>query len=83
MPQTRQKLATERSPSTRELGHSRDRGQVRPRLTAKGTDINVQLAQARELEAKLAEEYRAVRLLRASIAGEASVRGERARELCK
>jgi hypothetical protein len=39
------------------------------------------LAQARELEAKLAEEYRAVRLLRASIAGEASARGERAREL--
>jgi hypothetical protein len=39
------------------------------------------LAQARELEAKLAEEYRAVRLLRASIAGEAFARGERAREL--
>jgi hypothetical protein len=39
------------------------------------------LAQARELEAKLAEEYQAVRLLRASIAGEASARGERAREL--
>jgi hypothetical protein len=35
----------------------------------------------RELEAKLAEEYRTVRLLRASIAGEASARGERAREL--
>jgi hypothetical protein len=41
----------------------------------------VQLAQARELEAKLAEEYRSVWLLRASIAGEASARGERAREL--
>jgi hypothetical protein len=41
----------------------------------------VQLAQARELEAKLAEEYRAVRLLRASIAGEASARGEHSREL--
>jgi hypothetical protein len=39
------------------------------------------LAQARELEAKLAEEYHAVRLLRASIACEASTRGERAREL--
>jgi hypothetical protein len=39
------------------------------------------LAQARELEAKLAEEYRAVQLLRTSITGEASVRGERAREL--
>jgi hypothetical protein len=43
----------------------------------------VQLAQARELEAKLTEEYRAVRLLSASIAGEASARAERARELCK
>jgi hypothetical protein len=41
----------------------------------------VQLAQAHELEAKLAEEYRAVRLLRASIAGEASARGERPHEL--
>jgi hypothetical protein len=29
------------------------------------------------------EEYRAVRLLRASIAGEATARGERARELGK
>jgi hypothetical protein len=45
--------------------------------------INTQQAQARELEAKLAEEYRAVRLLRTSIAGEASARGERARELGK
>jgi hypothetical protein len=35
----------------------------------------------RELEAKLAEEYRTVRLLRASMAGEASARGERACEL--
>jgi hypothetical protein len=40
-------------------------------FTAKGADINAQLAQARELEAKLAEEYRTVRLLRASIVGEA------------
>jgi hypothetical protein len=46
-----------------------------------GADINAQLAQARELEARLAEEYRTVRLLRASMAGEASVRGERVREL--
>jgi hypothetical protein len=46
-----------------------------------GADINAQLAQARELKAKLAEEYRTVRLLRASMAGEASARGERAREL--
>jgi hypothetical protein len=50
-------------------------------LTAEGADINAQLAQARELEAKLAEEYRTVRLLRASIAGETFARGERAREL--
>jgi hypothetical protein len=41
----------------------------------------MQLAQARELEAKLADEYRAVRLLQASIAGEASARGAREREL--
>jgi hypothetical protein len=46
-----------------------------------GADVNAQLAQARELEAKLAEEYRAVRMLRASITGEASARGKRAREL--
>jgi hypothetical protein len=50
---------------------------------SKGADINVQLAQARELEAKLAEEYHAVQLLRASIAGEASTRGECTRELGK
>jgi hypothetical protein len=50
---------------------------------ARGADINMQLAQARELEAKLVEEYRAVRLLRASITGEASARGERTRELGK
>jgi hypothetical protein len=37
----------------------------------------------RELEDKLAEEYHAVRLLRSSIAGEASTGGERARELGK
>jgi hypothetical protein len=48
-----------------------------------GADINAQLTQARELEAKIAEEYRAVRLLRASIAGEASARGELVRELGK
>jgi hypothetical protein len=40
-----------------------------PLLTVEGADVSAQLAQARELEAKLAEEYRAVRLLRASIAG--------------
>jgi hypothetical protein len=54
-----------------------------PTSPTRGTDINAQLAQACELEAKLAEEYRAVRLLRASIAGEASARGERALELGK
>jgi hypothetical protein len=37
----------------------------------------------RKLEAKLAEEYRVVWLLRASIAGEASARRERSRELGK
>jgi hypothetical protein len=46
-----------------------------------GADVDAHLAQARELDAKLAEEYRTVRLLRASMAGEASARGERAREL--
>jgi hypothetical protein len=45
--------------------------------------INVQLAQAHELEAKLAEGYRVMRLLRASIAEEASARRERMRELGK
>jgi hypothetical protein len=51
--------------------------------TPTGADVDVQLAQARELEAKLVEEYRTVRLLRASMAGEASARGERARVLGK
>jgi hypothetical protein len=51
--------------------------------TPAGADADAQLTQARELEAKLAEEYRTVRLLRASIAGEASARGERERELGK
>jgi hypothetical protein len=54
-----------------------------PSSPPRGADINTQLAQARKLEAKLAEEYRAVRLLRASIAREASARGERTRELGK
>jgi hypothetical protein len=51
-----------------------------PSSPPREADINAQLARARELEAKLAEEYRTVWLLRASIAGEASVR-EHAREL--
>jgi hypothetical protein len=47
---------------------------IAPRLAAgpstpAGADADAQLAQARELEAKLAEEYRTVRLLRASMAG--------------
>jgi hypothetical protein len=54
-----------------------------PTSPTRATDVNAQLAQARELEAKLAEEYRAVRLLRASIAGEASAGGEHMRELGK
>jgi hypothetical protein len=49
--------------------------------TPTGADADAQLAQARELEAKLAEEYRTAWLFRASIAGEASARGERVREL--
>jgi hypothetical protein len=52
-----------------------------PSSPLRGADINAQLAQARELKAKLAEEYRTVRLLRASITGEASARSEREREL--
>jgi hypothetical protein len=36
---------------------------ARPPSPPRGADINAQLAQARELEAKLAEEYRTVRLL--------------------
>jgi hypothetical protein len=49
--------------------------------TPAGADADTQLAQAHELEAKLAEEYRTARLFRASMAGEASARGERVREL--
>jgi hypothetical protein len=45
--------------------------------------ITAELAQARELEAKLAEEYRQVRLLHATIVGEVLARGECARELGK
>jgi hypothetical protein len=46
-----------------------------------GADIAAQLAQALELKAKLEEEYQQVRLMRATIKGEASVRGERVCEL--
>jgi hypothetical protein len=54
---------------------------VPPTSPTGGADIAAQLAQARELEAELTEEYRQVRLMRATIAGEASARGERACEL--
>jgi hypothetical protein len=56
---------------------------VPPTSLVGGTDIDAQLAQACELEAKLAEEYRVVRLLHATITGETSARGERVRELGK
>jgi hypothetical protein len=52
-----------------------------PSSPLRGANINAQLTQAHDLEAKLAEEYRTVRLLRASIAVEASACGEHAREL--
>jgi hypothetical protein len=52
-----------------------------PPSPPRGADINAQLAQAQELEAKPVEEYRMVWLLRATIAGEAFARGEHAREL--
>jgi hypothetical protein len=68
-------------PPARELDYARVRDQALPLLTTEGGGVNAQLAQAHELEAKLAEVYRAVRLLRASIVGEASARGERTREL--
>jgi hypothetical protein len=69
-------------PPAQELDHARVRGQaLLPPHRRGGADVNAQLAQARELKAKLAEEYHAVWLLRASITGEASARGQRAREL--
>jgi hypothetical protein len=54
-----------------------------PTSLTRAMDINTQLAQAHELEAKLAKEYRVVRLLCASIVEEASARRERVRELGK
>jgi hypothetical protein len=60
-PRTRQKLATERFPPRLENWTTPGCGAKRSSLlTAGGGDVNAQLAQARELEAKLAEEYRAV-----------------------
>jgi hypothetical protein len=63
---------TEKLLKARELDHCRARAERTPHLASGGADINTQLAQARELVAKLAKEYGVVRLLRASIAGEAS-----------
>jgi hypothetical protein len=47
---------------------------------ASSVDIAAQLTQVHELEAKLAEEHWQVQLLRATITGEASTRGECARD---
>jgi hypothetical protein len=80
---TRRKLAMERFPQPENWTAPGCGAKRASPLTARGADINAQLDQARELEAKLAEEYRVVRLLRASIAEEASTRFERARELGK
>jgi hypothetical protein len=79
----RRELATESPPGPRDECAPEPGAKRAPTSPAGGTDINAQLAQAHELEAKLAEEYRAVRLLCATIAGEASARGERMRELGK
>jgi hypothetical protein len=70
----RQKPATERFPPAQELTAPGCGAKRASPSSPRGADINTQLAQARELEAKLAEEYCAVQLLRASIAGEASAR---------
>jgi hypothetical protein len=78
---TQQGLTTEKPPEPRKWTTPGLRTKRAPTSLTRGADINAQLAQARELEAKLAEEYRAVPLLRASIGGEASARGERACEL--
>jgi hypothetical protein len=43
-----------------ELDYSRARGRAHPHLASGGCNINAHLAQTRELEAKLVEEYRAV-----------------------
>jgi hypothetical protein len=68
------------APQNRGTGVPRNlRPSAPPTSPVRGTDINAQLAQVCGLEVKLAEEYHAVRLLRASIAGEASAHGERAR----
>jgi hypothetical protein len=63
--------------------HPGTQGRAHLPLRRREAWASAQLAQERELEAKLAEEYRAVRLLRAFITGEASARAERASELGK
>jgi hypothetical protein len=84
MARARRGLVTEKPPKTRGPAYPETPGPSAPPTSlARGADINAQLAQARELKAKFAKEYRTVRLLRASIAGEASARSERARELGK
>jgi hypothetical protein len=54
-----------------------------PTSSAGGADITAQLAQASEVEAKLADECQQVRHLRATIAGEALARGEHVREAAR
>jgi hypothetical protein len=81
--QARRELATESPLGTQGECAPEPRAKHAPTSPTGGTDINTQLAQAREHEVKLAEEYRAVRLPRATIAGKASARGERVRELGK
>jgi hypothetical protein len=66
----------ERGRSWRRRRASKLRAERTLHLADGGISINTQLAQARELKAKLAEEYHKVWLLRATIAGVASVCGE-------
>jgi hypothetical protein len=56
--------------------HQKPKTERAPTSPTRGVGINAQLAQARELKAKLTEEYRQVRLLHATIAGEAAARDE-------
>jgi hypothetical protein len=82
--QARQEQVTENPPETQGRVRPGTRwAEHAPTSPTGGADINAQLAQARKLKAKIAEEYHAVRLLRASITGEASARGERVRKMGK
>jgi hypothetical protein len=81
--QAQQERATESPPGPRSECAPEPGAERAPTSPTGGTDINAQLAQARELEAKLAEEYCAVQLLRATIAGETSARSEHVCELGK